>query len=263
MNNAFFKKVVCVLLVLSCIPFLFAARKKEQKKELLVFAAQSLKASLSNAAEKYMKDNPTCNVVCNFDSSGNLARMMKMGSDFDIFISADTKTMDDVEENGLIDKNSRKNFLSNKLVLVSSLSVTPLNSFEEVIHYLSLKQIIFAMGDKSVPAGNYMRNVFSFFGLNEEDVNSNIVYATNVAAVSRLIQEGLAEYGAVYATDAASHKLNVIDTATDEMTAGSVLYPLAISKKTENEKEAKKFLDYISKNSEAISEFEAVGFSVL
>ena len=263
MNNSFYKKLICVLLVLFSMPLLFAARKKNEEKELIVFAAQSLKASLLKVSEIYKKENPSLNVICNFDSSGNLARMMKNGSYFDVFISADLKTMDDVEENDLISLKSRKNLLSNKLVLVSSLSVTPLDSFESVLHSLSLKEIFFAMGDKSVPAGNYMRNVFSYFDFDEESVNSNIVYGTNVAAVSRLIQEGLAQYGAVYETDAVSHKLHIIDTATDEMTKGSVLYPCVISKKSENEKSAADFLSFLSKNKEAISEFEAVGFTVL
>ena len=63
----------------------------------------------------------------------------------------------------------------------------------------------------------------------------------------------------VYATDAFSAKLDVIDTATAEM-CGQVIYPAAVMKNSSVPEAAQAFLDYL-RGDEAMKVFEGIGFS--
>ena len=65
--------------------------------------------------------------------------------------------------------------------------------------------------------------------------------------------------GVIYATDAFSEGLTVVDEATSEM-CGQVIYPAAVMKNSQHPDEAKAFLDYLSTD-EAMAHFEGVGFS--
>ena len=73
------------------------------------------------------------------------------------------------------------------------------------------------------------------------------------------IKEGTVDAGIIYATDAKSANLQVVDLATKDM-CKQVIYPAAVLKITKNEVETKKFLDYL-KSSEAMKVFESVGFA--
>ena len=73
------------------------------------------------------------------------------------------------------------------------------------------------------------------------------------------VSEAAVDCGIIYATDAFSAKLTVVDTATAEM-CGQVIYPAAVLKISENPEEAQAFLDYLTGDA-ADAVFEGVGFS--
>ena len=74
----------------------------------------------------------------------------------------------------------------------------------------------------------------------------------------REIVGAAADCGIIYATDAFSAGLTVVDSATPEM-CGRVIYPAAILK-GEHEEAAQTFLDFL-KTDEAMQVFASVGFS--
>ena len=65
--------------------------------------------------------------------------------------------------------------------------------------------------------------------------------------------------GVIYATDAFSAGLTVVDEATAEM-CGQVIYPVAVMKNSAHPDAAKAFLDFLSTDA-AMACFEKVGFS--
>ena len=73
------------------------------------------------------------------------------------------------------------------------------------------------------------------------------------------VKEASVDCGIVYATDAASDALTVVDTATPEM-CGQVIYPAAVLNISEHKEEAQAFLDYLQ-TEECMDVFENVGFS--
>ena len=89
------------------------------------------------------------------------------------------------------------------------------------------------------------------------EADGKVTYASNVSEVANQVKEGAVDAGIIYATDAYSAGLTVVDSATAEM-CGQVIYPAAVLK-GEKEEAAQAFLDYLQ-TADAMSVFESVGF---
>ena len=86
-----------------------------------------------------------------------------------------------------------------------------------------------------------------------------ITYGSNVKQVTTQVKEGSVDCGVVYATDAFSAGLTIVDSATKDM-CGQVIYPAAVLNVSKNPEAAQAFLDYLT-GPEAMAIFESVGFS--
>jgi molybdate transport system substrate-binding protein len=276
------KKAIAIILLLSLTLCLFAgcAQKKPEEKteqpvELIVFAAASMTETLTEIAEKYKAVAPDVTLVFNFDSSGTLKTQIAEGADCDLFISAAPKQMNALDaskdaEGGNPDgldfvlQGTRVNLLENKVALaVPEGNPAGINSYDDLVAGLKDGSILLAMGNSDVPVGQYTQKILAYYELSEEDLAAAgvITYGSNVKEVTTQVSEAAVDCGIIYATDAFSANLTVVDTATKEM-CGQVIYPAAVLKTTKNEAAAKAFLDYL-KGAEASAVFESVGFSPL
>ena len=133
--------------------------------------------------------------------------------------------------------------------------------FDQLAQLLQSGDVLLAMGNSDVPVGQYTQKIFTYYGLNEETLASSgvLTYGSNVKEVTTQVSEGTVDCGVIYATDAFSAGLTVVDEATAEM-CGQVIYPAAVMKNSANPDAAKAFLDFLSTD-EAMACFEAVGFS--
>ena len=114
-----------------------------------------------------------------------------------------------------------------------------------------------AIGNSDVPVGQYTEKIFAYYGLDEAALADSLTYGNNVKEVTTQVSEASADCGIIYATDAYSAGLTVVDSATAEM-CGQVIYPAAVLK-GEKEEVAQAFLDYLQ-TADAISVFgRAVG----
>ena len=120
-----------------------------------------------------------------------------------------------------------------------------------------------AMGNEDVPVGQYTQKILAYYELSEEDLAASgcITYGSNVKEVTTQVSEATVDCGIIYATDAFSANLTVVDTATAEM-CGQVIYPAAVLNISEHTDAAQAFLDYLT-TAEASAVFEAVGFTAL
>jgi len=241
---------------------------------LTVFAAASMTETLTELGEKYMKENPNVTVVFTFDSSGTLKTQIEEGAECDLFISAAQKQMNqldatcDAEKNpdGLdfIDAATRVDILENKVALVvPDTNPKNINSFDDLKSALESGSVLMAMGNADVPVGQYTQKILTYFGLDETALaNAGLIsYGSNVKEVTSQVSEAAADCGVIYATDAFSANLKVVDTATKDM-CGQVIYPAAILKASKNAEAAQAFLDYL-RTPDSMAVFEAVGFTAV
>ncbi len=244
----------------------------KEQTELIVFAAASLQESLTQLGDAYMKANPEIKLVFNFDSSGTLKTQIQEGADCDLFISAGQKQMDALDKNAAAEKNpegldlilegSRFNILENKVALaVPEGNPKDIKSYEDMAQKLKEGQVLLAMGNSDVPVGQYTEKILAFYQLSQEQLNKDgaLTYGSNVKEVTTQVSEGTVDCGIIYATDAFSAGLTVVDTATEEM-CGQVIYPAAVISSSKNPEAASAFLQFLT-GPEGAAGFEAVGFT--
>ena len=242
--------------------------------ELTVFAAASMEETLTEIGDMYMAENEGVTVVFNFDSSGTLKTQIQEGAVCDVFISAGQTQMDQlditadasVNTEGLdfVLEGSRFDLLENKVALVvPEGNPAGIESFEDMRDGLESGTIMLAMGNSDVPVGQYTQKVFDYYGLDEAALAESgcITYGTNVKEVATQVAEATVDCGVIYATDAFSENLTVVNTATAEM-CGQVIYPAAVLNISEHQEQAQDFLDFVV--SDAGREvLESVGFTPL
>ena len=242
--------------------------------ELTVFAAASLKETLTELGERYKTVAPDVTLLFNFDSSGTLKTQIAEGADCDVFLSAAPKQMnqldgalkDDADKNpdglDLVLQGTRRDLLENKVVLVvPDGNPKGVASFDDLAQQLTAGTVLLAMGNGDVPVGQYTQKIFAYYGLDEAALAAAgaLTYGGNVKEVTTQVVEAAVDCGVVYATDAFSAGLTVVDTATAEM-CGQVIYPAAVLNTTRHEAEARAFLAYLG-SAEASAVFERVGFT--
>lgn len=259
------------LLLTACAPADTAAQQ-EQPVELTVFAAASLTETLEQIAENYREIAPEVALTFNFDSSGTLKTQIQEGAVCDLFLSAAQKQMDELDaQAGLsanpegldfVQSDTRRDLLENKVTLaVPAGNPKGIDSFDALADHLRAGDMLLAMGNSDVPVGQYTQRILTHYGLDETALADAgcITYGTNVKEVAMQVREGSVDAGVIYATDAHSSGLTVVDEATADL-CGQVIYPAAVLKTTAHPAEAQAFLDYLSTD-EAMAVFTAVGFS--
>ena len=278
------KKLLSLLLALALVFSLAACSSKTddittddtqgdanaESVDLVVFAAASMTETLTQIAEMYKEVAPNVNITYNFDSSGKLLTQISEGADCDLFISAAPKQMnamdgsliDDKDKNpdglDLIVTDSRIDLLEHKVKLaVPEGNPKGIESFDQLAELLKSGDVMLAIGNSDVPVGQYTEKIFAYYGLDEEALADSLTYGNNVKEVTTQVSEAGADCGIIYATDAYSAGLTVVDSATAEM-CGQVIYPAAVLK-GEKEEAAQAFLDYLQ-TADAMSVFESVGF---
>ena len=278
------KKLLSLLLALSLALALTACGSKDdgandadtqddaaEPVELIVFAAASMTETLNEIAGMYKEVAPNVTLTFNFDSSGKLLTQISEGADCDLFISAapeqmnamDGSLIDDKDKNpdglDLIVTDSRIDLLENKVTLaVPEGNPKGIESFDQLAQLLKGGDVLLAIGNSDVPVGQYTQKIFAYYGLDEAALTDCLTYGNNVKEVTTQVSEASTDCGIIYATDAYSAGLTVVDSATAEM-CGQVIYPAAVLK-GEKEEAAQAFLDYLQ-TADAMSVFESVGFS--
>jgi molybdate transport system substrate-binding protein len=199
------------------------------EKDLLVFAAASLKTALDAADAPYQKDRGA-HVVVSFAASSALAKQIEAGAPADIFISADPDWMDYLEKRNLIKAGTRTNLAGNALVLIA-----PKDSKEDIAIApgFPLLQALgadgrLAMADPAaVPAGLYGKAALEKLGVWAR-VAPRVAPAENVRAALALVSRGEAPLGIVYRTDAAADTgVRIVATFPPD-THPPIIYPIAV-----------------------------------
>ena len=113
-----FPKILALGLIILVGMALVQAAPVQGAQELTVSAAASLTNAFAEIGQRFEAQHPGLKVIFNFAASGPLLQQIAQGAPVDVFASADQKTMNQAQEKGLIVPASRKNFVSNTLVLI-------------------------------------------------------------------------------------------------------------------------------------------------
>ena len=122
------------------------------------------------------------------------------------------------------------------------------------------KLALLCIGNEDVPVGAYSLEILDALGIREAlEQSGKVTYGSNVKEVTSQVKEGTVDAGIIYATDAFSAGLTVVDQAGTDL-CHQVIYPAAVMKNTQNEQAARDFLAFLQTD-EAMTVFQSVGFA--
>lgn len=281
-------KVLCLLLALIAGTTLTACTKKdttdekatEAKKEVNLFIAASLSDAVGELVKDFEAQNADVKVVVNADSSGKLKSQIMEGFDCDIFLSASTKEIKELNEKGMLVDSSTMDLLQNQLAIIAYKdydgAVKGLDSVKDA------KSIALPYG--SVPAGFYARKALIAEGiLKVENQDNKAVKAItgktvsealggitisekeNVSVALSSVAEKSTEIGFVYVSDVKRNENVKIVSTIDVEKTGKITYPIAKVKSKKDTKDKAEIIDKLYKalsDDKAKKVYEKYGFKV-
>lgn len=229
-----------------------------EKIELTVSAAASLKDAMEIIQHTYEEEHPEIKLHFNFAGSGSLQQQISQGAPVDLFFSAAKDKFDLLVEGGLIAKEDGIELLGNELVLV-----IPNEGDSTITHFddlLNEKVDKVSIGTpETVPAGQYAKESLEKMGI-WSDVEAKMVYAKDVRQVLSYVETGNVAAGIVYKTDAfVSKKVRIVATA-DMETHSPIVYPVGIIKASTHYEAADDFYRFLQ-SEDALKVFEEYGFT--
>jgi molybdate transport system substrate-binding protein len=206
-----------------------AAPAAEERQAILVFGAASLANVLDEMGQAYAARSHVP-VKGAYAASSVLAKQIEAGAPADVFFSADTDWVDYLDQHKLLQRDSRRNLLGNRLVLIA-----PVASRVQVriAPHFNLAGALgdgkLATGDPdSVPVGKYAQAALTKLGVWDQ-LTGKLVRAENVRAALAFVDRGEAPLGIVYQTDAqADPGVRVVDVFPED-SHPPITYPVALT----------------------------------
>lgn len=209
----------------------------------VVLAPSSMQEALIAVADRWTSKGKA-EPVLSFAGTSALARQVIDGAPADLFVSADEAWMDRVARAGRIDRASRANLVSNRLVLVAPQDKAEPVALEREAILRALGRGRLAMADPNgVPAGRYGEAALASLGL-WPALRNRITASENVRAALSLVARGEAPLGVVYTSDAAASDKVAVVAEFPPASHPPILYPLALIEGSANP-EAAEFRDFL------------------
>jgi len=251
--------VLAIILAISMIAMSGCGSREEETTEVTVLAAASLTDALDEIIAEYEKEADAA-ITASYAGSGDLVQQIEGGVPCDIFISASKPNMDQLEEGGYIDTETRTDMLINTLTLISTIEKKAIVTMDALT---SDEVGTIAVGQpETVPAGKYATQALDNLGITSQ-LTDKIVYAKDVRAVLDYVETGNADCGFVYRTDALmmDTEKGAIIGDVDESLHDAIVYPAAILTDVPAGDHAAGFFEFL-KGGFAKSVFEKYGFTV-
>ncbi|MGD0190588.1 MAG: molybdate ABC transporter substrate-binding protein [Rhizomicrobium sp.] len=198
--------------------------------DITVFAAASLTDALGEIGKSWQVQSGHT-VAFSFAASSVLARQLDASGGADMFLSADGDWMNDVDSHNLIQRDTRKDLLGNRLVLIEpagravSLRIAP---HFDLLGALGGGRLAIASPD-SVPAGKYGKAALINLGV-WDSVADHLAPGENVRVTLAYVARGDTPFGIVYTTDALSEpRVRIVGTFPDA-SHPPIVYPVALMK---------------------------------
>ena len=259
-NTRIFNLIIAAIAALGLLIIwnLFHPAIAPQKTSLTVSAAISLSPALTEIKTVYQGSNPNVNITYNFGASGALAQQIQQGAPVDVFFGAAIKQMNSLQQANLLLNETRRNLLTNRLVLITPKNGVAVSDFKQLTE-ARIKKI--AIGEpKSVPVGQYAQEMLTKLRLWQQ-LQPKLVLGNNVRQVLTFVESGNVDAGIVYVTDAkASDKVTARLTAAENLHS-PIVYPVAVIRNSRNPAVAKMFVEFLAGDRAKIV-FQKYGFGI-
>ena len=242
---------------------------------LQVFAANSLSKAMDEIQVLYTSQNPHVSFAdTQYKGSGELNEMLGGGACADLLISASKGSMDTAVEKGYVDEASRVTMFTNDLVIVtkagSGISDVTLEDIADGTYTV-------AVGDESVPAGNYACQALSTVGAyadpsgktgaditgkGGEFIGITPVLQTSVGNVCKQAENGDVDVAMVYTSDVYRFGGVEIVGEVPADTHKDIVYPGAVTSRSTNAEAAAEFLAWCLSDPEAQQIWNKWGFEL-
>jgi molybdate transport system substrate-binding protein len=211
--------------------------------EELTISAASLTNVFSDVAEAFCRGKPKVTVIFNFGASGALFEQIDSGAPVDVFASADRETMDGAESTRLVDRASRRDFATNRLLLAAPAGA---RVTVRTLRDLGKPRVArVAVGSPEfVPPGRYARQALKCTGL-WAALAPKLVLGSTIRQVLDYLARSEVDAGFVFATDVVASRSEVV-AVEDLKTREPVVYPAAVVSGSAGKGAARRFVGFLS-----------------
>lgn len=256
--GAYFSKTYCRQSAVALVLAIFCSTV--QAGDVQLYAAASLTEVLTELSNSYQKANPAIAIKKSFAGSSTLAKQIENGAPADIFISADNDWGDYLQKRGLLVTESRRQLLSNDLVVIAPLASDVKVLLDPAFNLNASFAGRLCTGDTaSVPVGKYAKESLLSYGWWDK-ISARVVGTEDVRTALSFVERAECDLGIVYKTDAQlSKKIKVIATFPAN-SHRPIEYPGALTKNAGAE--AKAFWIFLQSDA-AKAVFTRYGFTPL
>ncbi|RDX01236.1 molybdate ABC transporter substrate-binding protein [Listeria kieliensis] len=247
--------VLFLLAILTACGNTANSSKKEEKIDLHISAAASLKDAIDEIKPLYEKKYPSTKLTFDFAGSGQIRERVTSGAPIDGVLFASESDIDKLVQ--AKKATSKAEFAQNTLVLIEPTSSKSKKSADLAEKLKAYQK--FALGDpESVPAGKYGKETLEKLNL-YDGMKDQLVLASDVRQVLSYVAAGNADAGFVYETDALiSKKVSVVQSIPDDLHA-PIGYYSGIVTDTEHKKNVESFMKFM-RSEEAQKVLKQYGF---
>lgn len=186
-------KVKFFFILVAMLTFFSFSFAKDDKKEITVSAAASLKEVMEELNDKFQNENKGIKINMNMGGSGALKNQIIAGAPVEVVFFASNKDLKDLDKKGLVEKEYQGDILKNILVVAGRSNI---DSLEKMIGGK------IAIGiPETVPAGKYAKEALMNSGIWEK-VQDDLVYAKDVRSAAQYVDLYEVDYSIIYKTDA-------------------------------------------------------------
>jgi molybdate transport system substrate-binding protein len=228
-------------------------------QELVLSVAVSMKEAVEEVGRRFA-ETPGVTLRYNLGASGELQKQIEAGAPVDVFVSAGTRQMDELERGGLVVPGTRRVFAGNVLIAIKPADTTldlpgPSDLLDRRVRRIALGN------PRTVPAGQYAEESLRALGLWGR-LRSRLVFGENVRQVLDYVSRGEVQVGIVYATDALTRAGRVrLAFSFPEDTHSPIHYPAAVIKGGRHPELARAFVDLLA-GPEGQAVIRRLGFEV-
>ncbi|WP_086686946.1 molybdate ABC transporter substrate-binding protein [Nostoc sp. T09] len=223
-------------------------------------AAGMVRGALQEIEELYQQEHPNVVLHSIFAGSSVIKEAIEQGEPFDGILLADIPPLDELQTKGLILPESRKELLSTDIVLI-----TAANSSVQVSDFRQLADDrikTVALGDQNLAIGRYTDSLLTQLGIKQAVESKAVVFKVDVREVLRAVEQGEAEVGITFLSEAkSSAKVQVLTTASKDFYE-PIRSGAAIVKGSPHSKEMQAYLDFLS-SAKAMTVFQKFGLRPL